>query len=164
MEAIRLKILIVDDEPDMVSSLSRVLRARGFEVDAACDGKEAIQKNLRWEPDAVIMDVRMPRLNGIDACLEVQRARSGVLVILMTGFSDALDEVNESIFAEAGRNGRVELMMKPLDLDRVLGLLNFEEGRKTATSVQENVVGWLETVEALPRRTGSGRRVRAWPE
>jgi DNA-binding NtrC family response regulator len=123
MNSKRLKILVVDDEPDLVTSLSRVLELRGFEVKAARDGKEAIAKNLEWEPDAVIMDVRMPRLNGIAAYLEMQRTRPGVLVILMTGFSDALDEANESIFEAAARNGRVEVMMKPLDLDRVMALL-----------------------------------------
>ena len=157
-------ILIVDDEPDMVSSLARILMARGFEVDSACDGKEAVTKNLDWAPDAVIMDVRMPRLNGIDACLEVQRARSGVLVILMTGFSDALDEANESIFAEAGRNGRVEVMMKPLDLDRVLSLLHPDESRPRSQFAEDSVIGWLETVESRSEHPGNGIRPSIRPE
>jgi CheY-like chemotaxis protein len=143
-----MKILIVDDEPDMVSSLSRILKARGFEVGAASDGQEAVAKNLKWQPDAVLMDVRMPRLNGIEACLEVQRAREGVLVILMTGFSDALDQANESIFEQAGRCGRVEVMMKPLDLDRVLGLLS--SGQEPPAVPAGSVMEWLDSVESRP--------------
>lgn len=123
MEARPIKILVVDDEPDLVSSLSRILALQGFEVECAHDGKQAVEKNLKWEPDVVIMDVRMPRQNGIEACLEMLRERKEVLVILMTGFSDALDEANESIFAEAGRCGRVEVMMKPLNVDRILAVL-----------------------------------------
>lgn len=123
MEARPIKILVVDDEPDLVSSLSRILALQGFEVECAHDGKQAVEKNLEWEPDAVIMDVRMPRQNGIEACLEMLRERKEVLVILMTGFSDALDEANESIFAEAGRSGRVEVMMKPLNVERILAVL-----------------------------------------
>lgn len=124
MDTQPIKILVVDDEPDVVSSLSRVLTLKGFQVTSARDGKEATARNLSWLPDAVIMDVRMPRMNGIAACLEMQRTRPGVLIILMTGFADALDEANENIFSEAGRSGRVEVMMKPLDLERVMGLLS----------------------------------------
>jgi DNA-binding response OmpR family regulator len=159
-----MKILIVDDEPDMVSSLSRILTARGFEVGSACDGKEAVAMNLEWEPDAVIMDVRMPRLNGIEACLEVQRARAEVLVILMTGFSDALDEANESIFAEAGRNGRVEVMMKPLDLDRVMSLLRAEGDRSFPQLTEDSVTGWLDTVENRSGCPGNTNRPCSRPE
>lgn len=119
MEARPLRVLVVDDDPDMVSSMARVLGQRGFEVACANDGKEAVAKNGSWKPDAVIMDVRMPRMNGIEACLKLQRARD-VLVILMTGFADALDEANESIFAAADRTGKVEIMMKPLDIDRII--------------------------------------------
>lgn len=159
-----MKILVVDDEPDMVSSLSRILRARGFEVSCACDGKEAISKNLIWEPDAVIMDIRMPRMNGIEACLELQRVRTSLLVILMTGFSEALDEANESIFAEADRNGRVQVMMKPLDLDRVIGLLRAGEELSPASPAPDNVVGWLATVEGRSGRPVAGKRSWNRPE
>lgn len=158
-----MKILIVDDEPDMVSSLSRVLQDRGFEVGAACDGKEAVAKNATWQPDAVIMDVRMPRLNGIEACLEVQRSRPGLLVILMTGFSDALDEANETIFAEAGRHGRVEVMMKPLDLDRVMAWL-VSGGERPEEPGADDFIGWLDKVENRSSGKGSLQRPRVRPE
>lgn len=124
METRPVKILVVDDEPDLVTSLRRLLELNGFDVECAHDGKEAVEKNLAWGPDAVVMDVRMPRQNGIDACLEILRDRKEVVVILMTGFSDALDEANESIFTEAGRSGRVEVMMKPLKVERIFALLD----------------------------------------
>ena len=163
-KAVRLKILVVDDEPDMVASLSRILLGRGFDVSCACDGKDAITQNLVWEPDAVIMDIRMPRMNGIEACLELLRVRMSLLVILMTGFSEALDEANESIFAEADRNGRVVVMMKPLDLDRVMDLLQTEEERAPSAVAPDNVVGWLETVGDRSGRPANGKRPRNRPE
>ncbi len=75
----------------------------------------------------------MPRMTGIEACLEVQRE---VFVILMTGFSEALDEANQSIFAEACQSSRVELMMKPLDLDRVVAVLRGEEESRPPETVR----------------------------
>lgn len=159
------KILIVDDDPDLVSSLARILKLQGFQVDSAFDGAEAVEKNLSWEPDAVIMDVRMPRLNGIDACLAVQKARENVLVILITGFSQALDEANQTIFAEAGRSPRVEVMLKPLDLDRVTALLGIEDDPSLSLAGR-SVVDWLETTPDRPaRRTQSAPvRSRIWSD
>lgn len=153
------KILVVDDEPDLVASLSRILKFRGFQVESARDGREAVEKNLNWQPDAVIMDVRMPRQNGIEACLQMQRARENVLVILMTGFSDALDEANESIFAEVDRRGRVEVMMKPLDLDRVMKLLRDQEPASPVAYPPESG-RWLDAVQNATVSPGGRSRTR----
>ena len=118
-----MKILIVDDDPDMVTSLSRIMAKAGFEVESACDGQEAVEKNLSWKPHAVIMDIRMPRMNGIEACLAVQEESPNIPVILMTGFSDALDDANQSIFRQACQKCQVQIMLKPLDLDRVIQIV-----------------------------------------
>jgi DNA-binding response OmpR family regulator len=100
-----MKVLIVDDDPDMVASLVRIMKAAGFAVESASDGQEALVKNRLFHPDFLIMDIRMPRLNGVDTCLAVQRERPEVPVILMTGFSDAVDEANAGIFARACQGG-----------------------------------------------------------
>ena len=118
-----MKVLIVDDDPDMVTSLVRILESAGFEVESASDGEEALLKNRVFHPDFLIMDIRMPRLNGMETCLAVHNERPDVPVILMTGFSDAVDEANAAIFARACRQGRVRIMLKPLDLDRVIRIV-----------------------------------------
>ena len=122
-ESYAMKILIVDDEPDMVASLSRIMAKAGFQVESACDGQEAVEKNLSWKPDAVIMDIRMPRMNGIEACFAVQQESPDIPVILMTGFSDALDDANQSVFHQACQKRQVHIMLKPLDLDRVIRIV-----------------------------------------
>ncbi len=144
-----MKILIVDDDPDMVSSLARNIKGAGFQVESASNGEEAIAKNLTFEPDAILMDVRMPRLNGIDACLEVQQARPEVRVILMTGFSESLDEANQEVLAQACQKGRVELMTKPLDLDRVMALLRGEG--ESDRSAGHSAVSWQENIDQKPK-------------
>jgi len=118
-----MKVLIVDDDPDMVASLVRIMKGAGFAVESASDGQEALVKNRLFHPDFLIMDIRMPRLNGVDTCLAVQRERPEVPVILMTGFSDAVDEANAGIFARACQGGQVRIMLKPLDLDRVIRIV-----------------------------------------
>jgi two-component system alkaline phosphatase synthesis response regulator PhoP len=62
------KILIAEDEPDIRELVAFMLRFAGYEVVAASNGEEAVQTALREIPDLVLMDVRMPRMTGYDAC------------------------------------------------------------------------------------------------
>ncbi|HEY9722951.1 MAG TPA: response regulator [Oscillatoriaceae cyanobacterium] len=64
----RKRILIADDEPDLVRILSILLRAMGYDIDAAPDARTAIQMAMSSPPDLVILDVMMPGLNGYEAC------------------------------------------------------------------------------------------------
>jgi len=146
------RVLIVDDNPDMRKSLGRILEMNGSEIRHAVDGAEAVEQCRDWGPDAVILDIRMPRMNGTEAYWEVRRGRPDLLVVLMTGFADALDEANQKILAEACEDQRVELMLKPLDLERLLALLRGEI--RPLAQTLENPVEWLEIVDAArdPRK------------
>ncbi len=62
------KILIAEDEPDIRELVAFLLRFAGYEVVAASNGEEAVQTAVREIPDLILMDVRMPRLTGYDAC------------------------------------------------------------------------------------------------
>ncbi len=62
------KVLIADDEPNIVISLEFLLRREGFEVLVACDGAEALAKAQAERPDLVLLDVMMPKMNGFDVC------------------------------------------------------------------------------------------------
>ena len=62
------KILIAEDEPDIRELVLFMLRFAGYEVVAATNGEEAVQTALREKPDLILLDVRMPRMTGYDAC------------------------------------------------------------------------------------------------
>jgi len=62
------KVLIADDEPNIVISLEFLLRREGFEVLVAVDGEEALAKARAERPDLVLLDVMMPKMNGFDVC------------------------------------------------------------------------------------------------
>src|SRR5512141_701621 len=62
------KILIAEDEPDIRELVAFMLRFAGYEVLAASNGEEAVQAASREVPDLILMDVRMPRMTGYDAC------------------------------------------------------------------------------------------------
>jgi DNA-binding response OmpR family regulator len=62
------KVLIADDEPNIVISLEYLLRREGFEVFVAADGEEALARARAERPDLVLLDVMMPKMNGFDVC------------------------------------------------------------------------------------------------
>lgn len=80
------KILIVDDEPNIVISLEFLMKKEGFEVAVASDGEDALAKVASFNPDLILLDVMMPKKSGFEVC-EVLRAdpqRNGVQIIMLT--------------------------------------------------------------------------------
>jgi len=80
------KVLIADDEPNIVISLEFLLRREGFEVLVAVDGEEALAAAREHKPDLVLLDVMMPRLNGFDVCqaLRADREFDGMRIVMLT--------------------------------------------------------------------------------
>ena len=126
-----LRILVVDDDVGMVATLSDILGVAGYRVDIAHTGREAIDRVRRHAPDCVLMDVRMPGLTGVDAFREIKRLAPESSVIFMTAYAAS------SLVAEARREGAVEVLTKPLDLERVLNLLE-EAARNTPVLVVDD--------------------------
>ena len=91
--AIRAKtILIVEDEPSLVAALSYNLRKYGYEVLAARDGVLALQEARRARPDVVVLDLMLPKMDGIEVCRRL-RAESDVPILMLTAKSEELDKV-----------------------------------------------------------------------
>jgi len=87
------RILVVDDERAVRDSLRRALELEGYEIELADDGQEALYRlESQAEPDAVILDVLMPGLDGLEVCKRL-RARSTVPIIMLTARDDELDKV-----------------------------------------------------------------------
>ncbi len=80
------KILIADDEPNILISLEYLMKREGFEVALARDGQEALDAILRAPPDLVLLDVMMPRKTGLEVCQEVRShaALQHVLILMLT--------------------------------------------------------------------------------
>jgi DNA-binding response OmpR family regulator len=80
------KVLIVDDEPNIVISLEFLMRREGYEVLVARDGEEAVSQIREHRPDLVLLDVMMPKLNGFDVCRQVRGdpALVEVRIIMLT--------------------------------------------------------------------------------
>jgi len=80
------KILIVDDEPNIVISLEFLMKKEKFEVAVAGDGEEALAKAAAFKPDLILLDVMMPKKSGFEVCeaLRADPAYAGLLIMMLT--------------------------------------------------------------------------------
>ena len=81
------KILVVDDEAGVCHSFKKILGRHGYDVISAPDGQTAIEKTEHENPDLVIMDVSMPRMDGLEALKQLKALHPGLLIIMMTAYS-----------------------------------------------------------------------------
>jgi len=80
------KILIVDDEPNIVISLEFLMKKEGFAVAVAVDGDDALAKAASFEPDLILLDVMMPKKSGFEVCesLRADPSRAGLQIVMLT--------------------------------------------------------------------------------
>jgi CheY-like chemotaxis protein len=106
------RILIVDDDPSIRYMLSRVLRDEGYEALSAASGLEGLNIAAAPEVDLVLLDLKMPGLNGQETLKELAVLRPGLPVIMMTAYPGRL--------GEGGLTGVSALLQKPLDFPMLL--------------------------------------------
>ena len=105
-----MRILVVDDEPAVRTSLERALSLEGYDVDLAADGAAALDRLAAAPPDAVVLDVSMPRLDGLEVCRRMRQAGDRTPVLLLTA-RDAVDDRVEGLDA-----GADDYLVKPFAL------------------------------------------------
>ncbi|HEX5033615.1 MAG TPA: response regulator, partial [bacterium] len=88
--AIKRKVLVVDDDPQIRKILTRMLEPSTYEIRSVDDGFAAIQSVREWEPDLVILDIMMPGMSGIEVCRQIRAEQAGAnLQILMLSAKDS---------------------------------------------------------------------------
>jgi len=87
------RILVIEDEPQMLLGLRDNLELEGYEVETASDGDEGLQKASSFQPDLVILDVMLPRKNGFDVCRELRARSSSTPVVMLTARNQETDKV-----------------------------------------------------------------------
>lgn len=156
------KILVVDDEPGIVSAIAYALRREGYEVDTAGDGEEALSKAATFHPNVMVLDVMMPKLSGYDVCRKLED-REDIGIILLTVKNDIVDKI---VGLELGAD---DYMTKPFEirelLARVKALLRRLE-KKTGTEDRNGVIEYGALQIHPQRRTAelSGEALELTPK
>lgn len=117
------RVLLVDDEPDILEFIGYNLRKEGFEVETALNGVEAIEKVKTFEPHLVILDVMMPEMDGIETCGEIRRI-AGMENVLIAFLTARGEDYSQIAGFEAGADDYITKPIKPMVLvSRVRALL-----------------------------------------
>jgi len=123
------RILVVEDDTAVRDSLARTLRFEGHQVETAADGREALDAVRAAEPDAMILDVSMPRMDGLQACRQL-RADGVVLPVLMLTARDSVGDRVAGLDA-----GADDYLVKPFALQELLARLRALLRRSVLTAV-----------------------------
>jgi two-component system response regulator MprA len=112
-----MRILVVDDEQAVREALDRALRLEGYEVDLAGDGSEALAMIAKRPPDAVVLDLMMPQINGLEVCRRLRAAGDRTPVLILTARDGVSDRVTG---LDAGAD---DYVVKPFALEELLARL-----------------------------------------
>jgi two-component system KDP operon response regulator KdpE len=152
-----MKVLLADDDPQLVRALRITLSAHGYEVVAALDGAAAITLAAQEHPDIVVLDLGMPRLDGVRV-IQALRGWTEAPILVVSGRTGSADKV------EALDAGADDYVTKPFQIDELLARLR-ALSRRTTTASAEPVVTFGDVVIDLAARvvTRDGARVHLTP-
>ncbi|HZK42488.1 MAG TPA: response regulator [Clostridia bacterium] len=131
-----MRILVVDDEPNIVNVLRSNLEREGYKVLAAYDGEEALRVTLSRKPDLILLDCMLPGLDGFDVCKRI-RQESTVPIIMLTAKSEEIDKV---LGLELGAD---DYITKPFSVREVLARVKAQLRR---VSIQEERIGQPQAI------------------
>jgi DNA-binding NtrC family response regulator len=108
------KVLLVDDETEFIETLVKRLRKRNLDVNSANSGKEALEKLKSNPADVVVLDVKMPDMDGIETLKQIKKQNPKVEVIMLTGHASV------EVAIQGMELGAFDYLMKPMDIDELL--------------------------------------------
>ncbi|WP_460718205.1 response regulator transcription factor [Nocardia heshunensis] len=146
------KVLVVEDDPNVRSTLEQLLRFEGYRVSVACDGREALDLLETDRPDLAVVDVVMPRLDGLSLCRTLRRRGDRLPILVLTARGQAGDRV-------AGLDaGADDYLGKPFDTEELLARLRALLRRSAPAEPSALAVGDL-SLNPATREVRRGDRV-----
>ena len=127
-----LRILVVDDDQRMAKTLADILKAKGYQVETAHSGAEALDQVAGKPFDCVLSDIKMPGVNGVELYQAIKAMQSDLPVVLMTAYS------SNSLVREGLEEGAVAALTKPLDMGMLLAFFSFLRRERSVVIVDDD--------------------------
>jgi two-component system alkaline phosphatase synthesis response regulator PhoP len=139
MKNSEIKILLVDDEPDILEIVGYNLKNEGYKIFTAKNGIEAIEKAKKHEPHLIILDIMMPEMDGIETCEKI-RATKGLENVLITFFTARSEDYSQMAGFDVGADDYITKPIKPKVLiSKIKALLRRVDDVSAATSDKMNI-------------------------
>jgi DNA-binding NtrC family response regulator len=130
-EVAEFRVLLVDDEAEFIETLVKRLRKRKLDVSAVTSGKDALATLKESPVDVVVLDVKMPDMDGIETLKEIKKIQPSVEVIMLTGHA------NVEVAMQGMELGAFDYLMKPMDIDELIYKLQDAYKRKWCSEDEE---------------------------
>ncbi|MEK6742397.1 MAG: response regulator [Nitrospirota bacterium] len=142
------KILIVDDDREMRTHLTEILRGAGYETAEAASGRDAVERSIDEDFDLVLLDLMMPKMSGIDVLAELRKVSPRARVIMLTAFATVESAV------DAVKRGASDYLSKPFKIDDLLTRMRrvLEEASFDACAIVGDLDCILGSLSNLTRR------------
>lgn len=144
-----MRLLLIEDEPDLLSGLTRALRRAGYSVDTAEDGEDGLFKSLEVDYDAIVLDVMLPRMDGWGVLAKLREKKS-TPVMMLTARDATKDRVR------GFDTGADDYLVKPFELDELLARLRALIRRSAGKSTPALVLGEVKIDTASRTVTRGG--------
>jgi CheY-like chemotaxis protein len=146
------RVFIVDDDRDHAESIADVLEQRGYTVEVATTGEEGARRFREAAFDLILMDVKLPGMNGVETFAEFRKIRPDARVVMMTGYSV------EQLLAQAVEQGALGVLRKPFAIADLLDVLERVKPRGLVL-VADDDPDFADSIEPVLRRHGYSVRV-----
>lgn len=128
----KLSVLIVDDDISLGDSLADILEAKGYDARFVTSGKEAVSIIKEKKYDVVLLDIRMPEMNGVETFMHIKEQSPLTTVVMITAYAES------ELVKQAKEENVLQVLSKPVDIDKVLGFLKKHELLKTILMVDDD--------------------------
>lgn len=129
--SLKLRILIVDDDPMMAKTLCDIIKITGYEADISSSGKEALEKLEHNKYHCVLSDIKMSGMNGLELYKNIKKKFADIPVVLMTAYT------SPGLAEEALKEGVISVLTKPLDIKIILNFISGLKEEKIITIIDD---------------------------
>jgi two-component system response regulator HydG len=126
------RVLVVDDDRRMVKTISDILKVKGYDPLAAYTGEQAVEMVRNSAPDCVLMDIKMPGIDGVEALKMIRGISPDLPVVLMSAYA------TEEQTVEAKKEGAYSVLTKPIDIQMVLAFLSLLKRNESVLIVDDD--------------------------